>query len=163
MRRTSLRRGLVVMAGTLAALAVVMAGLLWFRPTVLISGSMAPALRRGDLAFTAEVPARSVRPGDVIVRPPASEGGTPVTHRVTAVGRDGPAYLLTTKGDANESADPAPLRADGSVRRVVWSVPAVGHVVLVAASPGARVLLFLVVVPGLLLVATRRRPAPVPA
>ena len=97
------------------------------------TGSMSPAIPAGSLAVVREVPASSVRVGDVVTvdRP----GQLPVTHRVTSVrSADGGASVLTLKGDANRVEDPAPYTVS-KVRIVLYSVPGLAYIVAGASNP----------------------------
>lgn len=112
-------------AAVVCVLAVIVAAALvaGFRPAVVVSGSMRPALDPGDLIWFGRIP---VHRGDVVAF--RSEDGRVVTHRVVGFERDG----YRVKGDANavSDSDLVPARAVlGVVRvrlakvgRVVWSV-----------------------------------------
>jgi len=118
------------------ALAVVLLG---YRPVVVRSPSMAPALRVGDVALLETVPASALRPGDVVT---LDDGrGDTLTHRVRAVrpGLEGRGVELETRGDANDTSERWWRPSDAPVGRVVGSVPRVGR--LVAAVAAHRVAL----------------------
>lgn len=106
-------------------------------------GSMAPAIPYGSLVITTPAPARTVAVGQVVS---VVEDGVRFTHRVVAIGSQG----LTTRGDANPSAD-AHAYTGESVDLVRVSVPLVGRV-LTALNGTGRVLLAAAL---LLLVAAR--------
>lgn len=100
------------------------------------TGSMEPAYPVGALAAVRDVPASSLRPGDVatVQRTAAS---VPVTHRVVSVlpdpaSADGAVLIL--KGDANRSEDPVEYRVQ-SARKMLFSVPGAGSVVMGLRSP----------------------------
>lgn len=129
------------------------------------SGSMAPALAPGSLAVVVPAPTRDVEVGDVVAfRPPGSD--VTVTHRVVDVDRSDGTTVVTTRGDANPAADPAPVRLVG---QRVWTVrhvvPHAGRVIRILASGPVRLLLAAAVGLVLLLAALRRvwRTAPPPA
>lgn len=114
-RRPADARGAVrVVAAALATavLSVVASLSLWsalptlagWRVDVVMSGSMSPALQAGDLVLAAPADAGTLWPGQVAVFD-ATDGRT-VVHRVHAVNPDG---SLVTKGDANATADTAPV------------------------------------------------------
>lgn len=86
-------QALVLVSGTEAPVAVI------------VSGSMEPAMHRGDIIFVA----RSDAPyavGDVVLFRPhgGNRSVVPIVHRVVAAARDAPHRLLT-KGDANWADD----------------------------------------------------------
>lgn len=105
------RAALLTALGTLALLTVAPVALGW-QPSVVTSGSMAPAIRTGDVVLTSPVGARdaaTLPAGSVVlVRDPSRPGGY-LLHRLVARNPDG---TLKTKGDANLSADRAPVSAD---------------------------------------------------
>ena len=91
-----------------------------WRPIAVTSGSMAPAVRAGDVVFIAEPTVETVAQGSII-RYEAGDGVS-VLHRVFSV--EGDRYI--TKGDANPTPDTAPVgldQIDGVARLVV---PAIG-------------------------------------
>jgi signal peptidase I len=106
------------------------------RTLVFTSGSMAPAIRTGDLAVTRPVALTRLSPGDVVSVLDAR--GTRVTHRVVEI--DTARHLLRLKGDANAVADPAPDPAD-RVDRVLFTVPAGAYVLSRLTGPVATLLL----------------------
>lgn len=88
---------------------------------VVMSGSMAPAIRPGDLVLSEPVDSSALRPGQVALF--EAEDGRVLVHRVRAVAQDG---TLTTRGDANGSDDPAPVDADHVLGLARLRVPWIG-------------------------------------
>lgn len=134
----------------IVALASVFGGI---TPLVFRSGSMAPEIHAGALAFAKEVPVTDVAVGDVVsVRDSA---GTRVTHRVVSVSLSGSKGELVLRGDANARPD-AETYTVRSVDRVLFDVPYVGYALSWTNHPAA---LFLVgaSVPALLFFAFRPR------
>jgi signal peptidase I len=113
----------------------------------LTSASMGPTIPEGSLALTRTVDARALSAGDVVSVRVAD--GLTVTHRIVDATATDAGALLTLRGDANRTADPAPVEV-AQAPRVVASVPWLGH-------PGV---LWLVVGGSLVVVAVtlRRRP-----
>jgi signal peptidase len=127
--------------------------LLGYQPMAILSGSMEPAYRVGGLVFIdTNASAEEIAVGDVIAFTIGAE--TVVTHRVTAL--DGAAFL--TKGDANDSADLAPVPYGALVGRAWLHVPQAGYALMNLKTPKgfaagallAAVLIALFVVPALL-------------
>ncbi len=83
--------------------------LLGWRPYVVESASMTPAIRAGDVVLSAPNHDPDVLLGRVIVFEAPDRPGTTVTHRVVGINDDG---TLVTKGDANQSADSVSLPPD---------------------------------------------------
>lgn len=86
-----------------------------FPPLKVTGRSMYPALERGDIVIVD--PRSRAQRGDIaLVR---QFGHGPVLHRVVSVGAEG----LVTKGDANRTADVAPVSEDEVGGVVVCVVP----------------------------------------
>lgn len=130
--------GLTVAAvlGTVCIACIIASALFRVSFVVFSTGSMQPTYPVGALAAVREVPASSLKPGDVatVQRTPAS---VPVTHRVVTVMPD-PASadgaVLILKGDANSSEDPVEYRVQ-SARTMLFAVPELGSWVMGARSP----------------------------
>ncbi|MDR9787026.1 MAG: signal peptidase I [Peptococcaceae bacterium MAG4] len=75
---------------------------LGYKPFIVLSGSMEPAIQAGDLIITKVIEAEKVAEGDIIAF--QAEKNTIVTHRVTDV-RTEEGLSFLTKGDANTGAD----------------------------------------------------------
>jgi signal peptidase len=112
----------------------------WVQPLVVVSGSMQPDIRKGDLLVALPVEAADVDVGEVTTLPSATSGDL-VTHRVTSVARNGPDYLIEMAGDANQVNDPEPYRvdADATVLQPMVTVPVAGDVVLLLARPAVAI------------------------
>ncbi len=112
----------------------------WVKPLIVVSGSMQPDIQRGDLLIAMPVAASEVDVGEVTTLPNATSGAL-VTHRVTAVTRDGPQLLIEMAGDANQVADPEPYRvdADAAVLQPVVTIPLVGNAMLTLARPAVAI------------------------
>lgn len=134
LRELALTGGAVV--GALCLLVGLLGATADVRTLVFTSGSMAPAIRTGDLAVTRPVALDRLSPGDVVSVLDAR--GARVTHRV--VGIDAGRHLLVLKGDANAVTDPLPYPADRA-DRVLVAVPAGGYVLTWLSSPPATLLL----------------------
>lgn len=125
--------GWLVVVATLAGFTLAPMVVGW-RPVVVTTGSMAPAIRPADVAVV-DPHDRGFTPGRiVVVRRPDAEGGL-VIHRVTAVGGDG---SLTTKGDANRQADSAPTAPGDVVGTARYVVPSAGWLPVLFRHPGPR-------------------------
>lgn len=105
-------------------------GLFGMQPTLVSGVSMEPALRPGDVVITRETPTSEISAGDIIR---FRIGGSYVLHRVlrveTAEGRP----VFVTKGDANNTVDPAVLESQVE-GKVVAVVPKVGWIGIAARS-----------------------------
>lgn len=107
---------------TLAGLLVwaVLPAVVGWQPTVVLSGSMQPAIRTGDVVVTRELPPGELRPGHVLLAEDPSGSGGLLLHRYDS-SEDG---AIVLRGDANEAADSAPVTAEAvhgvGVLRVPW-------------------------------------------
>ena len=122
-------------------------------PLVFRSGSMAPEIQAGALAFAKETSVTEVSVGDVVsVR---DSEGTRVTHRVVSVVLSGSKGDLVLRGDANSQPD-AETYTVTTVDRVLFDLPHVGYALGWTRHPVA---IFLVgaAVPALLFFAFRPR------
>ncbi|XP_051196448.1 uncharacterized protein [Lolium perenne] len=101
---------------------------------VVISGSMEPALKKGDMVFVHNMSNEPIREGEIVIfRVPGGEH--PIVHRVIKVRelRDTGEIQILTKGD-NNSVDDRFLYADGQlwlqpqdiIGRVAGHLPYVG-------------------------------------
>lgn len=97
-----------------------------------ISPSMEPTYSVGDLLYVKEVDPDSVKVGDPITFV-LNEDLVVATHRVVAV--DGENRQFTTKGDANETEDAAPVHFNNLIGVPVFSVPLLGYVSAYIQNP----------------------------
>lgn len=122
-------------------------------PMVVLSGSMSGEaedhIEVGDLVFVGRADPEKLEVGDVIAY---MNGGTTVTHRITAIDTDTDGDLLfTTKGDANNAEDTSPVTEEQLVGIYRWRIPKVGDFALFLQTPlgmllfvGVPVLAFLI-------------------
>ena len=105
---------LVVTALSRAALAMLASLLLWsvvpvaigWHSTVVMSDSMAPQLRTGDIVASRPVAPQDLRVGQVLLADDPDHAGRLRMHRFVAVRPDG---RLTLRGDANRTDDSTPI------------------------------------------------------
>lgn len=102
---------------------------------VVVSGSMEPALHRGDIVIVDNNPG-PVQVGDIIVYK-ADGFPHPVIHRVIYTGKTpGGDTFFVTKGDNNPSPDPVAVDPDQIISRAVsindapLVIPKIGHMTL---------------------------------
>jgi signal peptidase len=91
--------------------------------TVVMSGSMMPAITPGDVVVAKPVQASELRPGQVILFVDPAAKQTTLVHRVVSRNTNG---SLVTKGDANEVADSTPVPTSAIQGRMLARVPFVG-------------------------------------
>lgn len=123
--------GTVLIVGViLAFLPVPLAKLAGYDIYNIISGSMEPAIPIGSAILVRSVDPAALAPGEVIA---FTRGGAVVAHRV--VEND---TAITTKGDANEAADPMPVQYSSVIGRVEHSLPGVGGLLEMMTSGAGR-------------------------
>jgi len=133
------------------------------RPVTVLSDSMEPALRRGDLIVAMSIRPAEARPGDVITFTDPSRPGRLLTHRLVRTERHGPVQAMVTQGDANAVPERWSVPFGGRIGRVAYRVPFVGRLVLALPGGPARRVIFaapLLLLALLELRATFRRPHP---
>ena len=86
------------------------------------SGSMVPAIHKGDLVSVNHVPESQLAVGDVITYVSTSNSKKTITHRI--ISKDN--GRIITKGDANTVAD-QPITDKYVLGKVRHSVPYAGH------------------------------------
>ena len=131
LREAVLTTGAVVgVTCVLAALGSIVFGL---QPLIFRSGSMEPAIGTGALALAREVPATSVRSGDIVSV--IAPSGTRITHRVVSTS-PGPVTTLILKGDANDRPDTDAYPVS-RVALVIGHVEYAGYVISWLRHPAA--------------------------
>lgn len=109
--------------------AVVVPRLAGATPYTILTGSMEPRMPPGTLVVTRPVDPADLAIGSVVTYQLESGESQVVTHRVVGIGVDGDGEtVFRTQGDANEVADPLPVRAE-QIRGERWyAVPYLGRV-----------------------------------
>lgn len=103
-----------------------------WQPAVVVTGSMLPTIRPGDVVVV-DPGARVPGPGRIVLaRDPSMPSGQ-VAHRVVEVRPDG---TFVTRGDANPTADVLPRRPQDVVGTVRLVVPAAGRLAMLRHGPG---------------------------
>lgn len=121
-------------------------------PLIVLTDSMYPEIRSGDLIICHRAEAREIEVGDVIAFfDPAGNGSTIVSHRVTEVTEQDGQVAWRTKGDNNNTEDRLAVPADKLVAVYKGTrLAGVGNVALfMQTAPG---LILCVICPILLLV-----------
>ena len=115
-----------------------------FEYYTVISGSMEPSYQVGDLLYVKTVDPDSVKVGDPITFV-LNEDLVVATHRVVKI--DAEKRHFTTKGDANETEDAAPVHFNNLIGVPLFAIPFLGYVsVFVQNPPGMYIALGLGVV-----------------
>jgi signal peptidase I len=116
-----------------------------YRPYVVQSGSMEPAIMTGDVIV---IQSRGVyNINDVVTF--TNNSGNIVTHRIVAVDRAA-TNTYSTKGDANRSGDEDAIGDSQIIGKVALVVPHLGYVVSFAKTPPG--FLFLIIIPAIVFI-----------
>jgi signal peptidase len=132
----------VLLAGTALLMLAVAVGIfvLHLGVSPVLTGSMRGTFDPGSAVITRLIPVQTVVPGDVLeFRPPGRVDS--FAHRVQTVTAAANGPVITTKGDANPTADTWKAQlTDRQVRQVVFHVPALGRVIVALHQKGTRTL-----------------------
>lgn len=130
------------------------------RPLTVMSGSMEPAVRTGDVVISMPIAPIDARPGDIVSFNDPDRGRKLVTHRVRSMRQSPGRVEFVTKGDANNSVEKWRVPADGDIGRTVLRLPKLGHALVFARSRTGllALVLFPLLVLGVLEMASIWRP-----
>ena len=90
---------------------------------VVVSGSMRPAIRPGDVIIVQPVPAYRLTAGQIVAVDNPAKPGTRLLHRLVRRNADG---TLVTRGDANDVDDSTPVPPESVVGLARLRVPYIG-------------------------------------
>lgn len=125
---------LAALGGVVCIVLVIMAFAGGYTLIMFKTGSMSPTIPAGSVALVQKISASDVVVGDVVTVD--RKDALPITHRVTSV-KPGPVAsqrVITMKGDANPTEDPAPYTV-ADVRIVRGSLPNLAFVIVWFGSP----------------------------
>jgi signal peptidase len=160
-RRFGLRALLTLVLGTaLLGLAVLLTPVTQLagglQLMAVLSGSMEPTIHVGGVVGVLPTAASDLRVGDVITFANQSQPDVLVTHRIVSIEERGNQELLTTRGDANDSADAVAVSANRTVGRVWFTLPWLGYAMVYLGSPLAKICILAVAALGLVLPSLKR-------
>ncbi len=133
---------------------------------VVVSGSMTPAINKGDILFVQGRDPSLIlngsaveKDGDVIVFNAyglwSSAPSDPIVHRVIDKWYDNGSWYFRTKGDANSLPDPVSIREDYVIGVVVGGIPFIGWIKIFLTESGLLIPL-LVIISTLLIISIIR-------
>ena len=123
---------------------------------IVISGSMEPNIRKGDLLFVKGTNPKDIKNGtvedkngDVIVFDArglwVGAPEEPIVHRVVDMYLEGDTLYFRTKGDANSLPDQAPVPESRILGLVIGGIPYIGWVKIVLTESGLLIPLLVVI------------------
>jgi len=115
----------LVAAVVLVAVSLVLLRMMGYQVFNVVSGSMEPTYSVGDLIYVKSVDPDAVEVGDPITFV-LNENLVVATHRVIRVDAENRHFY--TKGDANETADAAPVHFNNLIGIPTLSIPKLGYV-----------------------------------
>ena len=124
---------IAVVAVLLLLVALTTLDLTGHRLFVVGGASMGPAVPIGSLVIVRTTYPAALTVGDVVTY---QHSGATVTHRVASIEEYGDARIFTTRGDANDTADPDAVAFDDRVGLVVAQLPLVGYLVALLQAYG---------------------------
>lgn len=117
--------GALVAVVVLVAVSLVLLRIMGYQVFNVISGSMEPTYSVGDLIYVKSVDPDAVQVGDPITFV-LNENLVVATHRVIRIDAENRHFY--TKGDANETADAAPVHFNNLIGIPTLSIPKLGYV-----------------------------------
>ena len=98
------------------------------KPTIISSGSMHPAIEKGDMVLIEHVKLEDIKEGDIIQY---ETGRIPTVHRVHEIQtKENGEILFITQGDANNEPDFEPVKPEQIQGKVVFNIPKIGWIPL---------------------------------
>ena len=109
-----------------------------YSPLIVLTDSMYPNIKRGDLIITKAADAKDVKVGDVIsFFDPDGSGTSVLTHRVVELVEEDGKLFFRTKGDANNSEDPSLAPAENLIGLYQSKINGAGNVAMfLQSTPG---------------------------
>ena len=127
----SILSSVVLITLALIAAALVVPKFLGYNQFAVLSGSMEPNIHVGAIVYAKEAEATELAVDDIITY--RISGNTMVTHRIVAI--DEVSGTVTTKGDANETEDAAPVSYENIVGKYAFNIPYLGYISIYAKTP----------------------------
>lgn len=94
----------------------------------ILTQSMYPSIKAGDIIITYKNDNNIYNSGDVITFISNENGGITITHRVDEVFKVNDEYSYKTKGDNNNTADREIVKSDDVLGKVIFKIPKAGYI-----------------------------------
>lgn len=107
-----------------------------YQGLAVLSDSMTPTFKAGDLLLTKEVTAPELKVGDIISYRCSD---AVVTHRIESIEKNQDRSVFITKGDANQFID-EPVAADQIIGKTVKILPGAGKLGQIISSERGKIL-----------------------
>lgn len=122
---------ILLIALLVIAAALIVPKFLGYDQFAVLSGSMEPNIHVGAIAYDKDVDPEELQVDDVVTY--QLSDGTLVTHRITAIDEEN--KTITTKGNANESEDAAPVAFENVVGKYEFNIPYLGYISIYGKTP----------------------------
>ncbi len=120
-------------------------------PLIVLTDSMYPYIHSGDLIICRQVDPATLQVGDVVsFFDPSGNGTSIVTHRILEITEEDGELAFITQGDANNSKDRLPVKAEKISGVYMTRVPKAGNVAMFLQTTAG--LIVCVVLPMVLLI-----------
>ncbi len=106
-----------------------------YKPFIVLSGSMEPAILTGDMILTRETAAENISQDDIITFRTDRSADAAVTHRVTGIMNENGTVSFLTKGDANVGSDASAVTAEMLEGIYLGRVGGIGHLAMFLQTP----------------------------
>ena len=116
-------------------------GFLGYKPLIVLSGSMEPTILPGDIVIVKEVPADTLKEGDIVAY---LRETTVITHRIMSINQTDGSRNFYTKGDNNNVDDALPVTDDMMEGKYLFRIPGVGNAAMFMQTP-TGIILFIAV------------------
>lgn len=100
-----------------------------------VSGSMEPTIMTGSIGFIKPISTELLKQGDIIAFAEPQDMKTTILHRIQSVKNLNGQPLITTKGDANKSADNWTVNPKEIKGKYLFSIPYVGYLTELVKKP----------------------------
>ncbi|MDD2402402.1 MAG: signal peptidase I [Clostridia bacterium] len=110
------------------------AGMFSIYPSVIVTGSMEPIIKPGDIVLMEKIKGKEAKLDDVIQYYDTEEEIN-ITHRVISF-NEGKEKTLMTKGDNNSCSDFSPIEFSQVKGRMIATIPKIGWLTLIMRSNG---------------------------
>lgn len=107
-------------------------GFFGWKPFITLSGSMETEIFAGDLAIVREVPAETLKIGDVIA---FKQGDIVITHRIIKIQNENGSLEFITKGDNNNTQDLLPVKSENVEGKYMFKIAKLGNVAMFVQTP----------------------------
>lgn len=115
---------------------------------IVLSGSMNPTMKVGDVILYHEVNPSDLIVGDIIVY--NDPNGNTVTHRITKVMQREHSIAFQTRGDANNAGDDYDTSQSSIIGKEIISIPYLGYIPALTGNP--KVFFPLIIIPALIII-----------